>query len=409
MFKVAWRNLWRNQTRTVITIIAIALTYTLYLMMMGIQDYTYEQMEEAAAKAAGGSVLVQGKGFQDSQLNDIVIDDGRAVVERVESQELVDVVSARVIINGLLSTSASSSPVSLHGIDSSREKRFQDMGEYLVEGTMPGPQDTDPLVIGARLADELDVGLGDRVVLTATAGDAEMQRALFHVSGIFKTGSSMMDRGLAFTTIEAAQRSLKMDASITQIGVMGHVGPDELANVLRKELGAVEGVEVLTWAEAMPDVVGFIEMDKAYGDVFAIVLFLVVLFSIMNTFLMAVMERVRELGLLGALGLTPWRIVKLVIAETFLLTLVSLAIGLTLGLIGHQIIATVGIDMATFYGESLEISGIALTDTMIYSTIDVSRWINATVSVIVMVLFSAAYPAYKAAKLSPTEAMRFYE
>lgn len=409
MFKVAWRNLWRNQTRTVITIIAIALTYTLYLMMMGIQDYTYEQMEEAAAKAAGGSVLVQGKGFQDSQLNDIVIDDGRAVVERVESQELVDVVSARVIINGLLSTSASSAPVSLHGIDSSREKRFQDMGEYLVEGSMPDPQDTDPLVIGARLADELDVGLGDRVVLTATAGDAEMQRALFHVSGIFKTGSSMMDRGLAFTTIEAAQRSLKMGASITQIGVMGHTGPDALANVLRNELGALEGVEVLTWAEAMPDVVGFIEMDKAYGDVFAIVLFLVVLFSIMNTFLMAVMERVRELGLLGALGLTPWRIVKLVIAETFLLTLVSLAIGLSLGLVGHQIIATVGIDMATFYGDSLEISGIALTDTMIYSTIDVSRWINATVSVIVMVLFSAAYPAYKAAKLSPTEAMRFYE
>lgn len=409
MFRIAWRNLWRNSTRTVITIVAIALTYALYLVMMGLQEYTYAQMEDAAAKAAGGAVLVQGEGFQDSQLNDILLENGGSLLKSVASAPGVEVASARVIINGLLSTSVSSVPVRLQGVDPAVEADFHDMEEYLVEGTMLAGDETDPVVLGKKLTQELEVELGDRVVLTATAPDGEMQRALFHLSGVLDTGSALTDRGLAFTTIEVAQKSLRMGDSITQIGVLGSLTPEELAQSVDRVVQETPNLETLTWAEAMPDIVGFIEMDKAYGDVFAIVLFLVVLFSIMNTFLMVVMERVRELGLLGALGLTPFRIVQLVLSETILLTLVSLAIGFVCGLGGHLVIDTWGIDMAAMYGDSLEISGIALTDTMIYSELNITRWLNATISVLFMVLFSAAYPAYKAAKLSPAEAMRFYE
>lgn len=410
MIKIAWRNLWRHRGRTWITIIAIALTYSLYLMMSGIQEYTYLELEEGAAQAAGGAVLVQGQGFQDSQLNDVVLLRGGSVVDVVRDVPGVEHVSGRVILNGLLSTSASSSPARLQGVDPAVESEFQALSGYLREGSFLGTPEQSPLVVGSEIARELEVGLGDRVVFTATGPDGEMQRALFHVVGVLHTGSKLTDSGLAYTTVAAAQRALRLDDTLTQIGVLGAEAPEVLAARIREALRARDDLEVLTWAEAMPDIVGFIELDRAWGDVFGIVLFFVVLFAIMNTFLMAVMERVRELGLLRALGMTPVKVALLVLNETLFLTLVALAIGITVGLLGHLLVDQVGIDMTVFYGgDTLEMSGIALTDTVIYSEIAPRRWFSISLSVLFMVLFSAAYPAYKASRLAPAEAMRFYE
>ena len=409
MLRIAWRNLWRNSTRTLVTATAIAVTYGLYLFMVGIQEFTYSQMEDAAAKAAGGSVLVQGEGFQESQLNDILIASAHRSLATIDATPAVLHASPRVIINGLLSTSASSAPARLQGILPERETAFQDMEAYLTAGTfLSGPED-DPIVLGAALARELDLEIGDRVILSLTDPDGEMRRALFHLTGVLTTGSKMTDSTLAFTSLPAARKALANPDALSQIGLLSELPPDALAEVVRTALGETPGLEVLTWAEAMPDLVGFIEMDRAYGDVFAFILFVVVLFAIMNTFLMVVMERVRELGLLMAIGLTPPRVALLILLETLFLALVAMSLGLALGFAGHSIVAHWGFDMAALYGEQMEIGGVALTDTMIYSELDARRWFSASINVLLMVLLSAAYPAYKAMRMPPAQAMRFYE
>lgn len=408
MLKIAWRNLWRHRTRTWITIAAIALTYALYLMMMGIQEYTYTQMEETAAESAGGMVLVQGKGFQDSQMNDILIANGKQTLQAVRDTEGVERAAPRMLISGLLSTSASSAAARLQGIDPSTEGDFRDTEKYLAEGTWFAGDTEDPIVLGSEIVDQLELKLGDRVILTATDPDGEMRRSLFHLTGILHSGSKSLDQNMAYTSLPMAQSALGVEDQFTQIGVQGPGERAELSERLKKSLG--DDLEVLTWDEAMPDLVGFIEMDRRYGDVFAIILFFVVLIAIMNTFLMAVMERVRELGLMAAIGLSPGRIVGLVLAETFFLTVVSILVGAIIGVSGHLIIDAVGLDMAAFYGGSeLDMAGISLTDTTIYSELDAMRWLKVTISVLFMVLLSAAYPAFKAAKLVPAEAMRFYE
>lgn len=409
MLKVAWRNLWRNRTRTLITASAIALTYGLYLFMVGIQEFTYGQMEEAAAQAAGGAVLVQGEGFQDSQLNDILIDEPDATMASLAALPGVEAVSGRVIVDGLASTSASSSPLRLQGVDPVAEREFQDLSEYLTEGTYLTGDEKDPIVLGRSIVEELELELGDRVIVTATDPTGEMRRSLFHLTGVLTTGSKLTDSSLAFTTIPAARNALGAEDALSQVGLLVSVTPDEVAESARAALADRDELEVLTWAEAMPDLVGFIEMDRAYGDVFAIVLFLVVLLAIMNTFLMVVMERVRELGLLSAIGLTPRRLGTLVLLETLFLALVAMAAGLAIGLAAHTATAHYGIDMTAMYGDQLDVAGVALTDTMIYSVIDVGRWVGSSVNVLLMVLLSAAYPAYKAMRMQPADAMRFYE
>lgn len=410
MIKIAWRNLWRRGGRTWITIAAIAITYALYLVTACIQEYTYISMIDAAAKAAGGEAIVQGAGFQDSQLNDVVIPNGADVMATLGALEGVEQIAPRVILNGLLSTSASSSAASIRGIDPNIEHNFQDMTEYLREGTFLADGEDKPIVLGSEIVKELEANLGDRIIFTATGADGEMKRALFYLTGVLHTGSKMTDRGLAYTTVPAAQKAMSMGDSISQVGMLGNRDPEALVAAAKAALADQESLEVLTWAEAMPDIVGLIEMDRAWADVFAIVLFIVVLFAIMNTFLMAVMERVRELGLLRALGLTPGKVGLLVLLETLLLTVVAMAIGLTLGTIGHLALDTYGINMLELYGmDSMDMGGISITDPMIYSELNPQRWFSISMSVLFMVLFSAAYPAYKAGRMRPSEAMRFYE
>lgn len=408
MLRIAWRNLWRNRTRTLITATAIALAYALYLMANGIQDWTFAEMRDAAAKAAGGHVLVQAPGYLDTQLNDQLLTNGDELLAQIRAIDGVEHASPRILISGLLSTSASSNAVQLNGIEPSSQKHVRDMTEYLIEGTWFDGSTSDPLVLGKPLAKELDVVLGDRVILAASNSDDEMTRALFHVSGILSTGNPLADRALAFTDIAAARKALGAGNKFTQIGIISETRRDVLAERVRERVGS-EQVEVLPWDIAMPDLVGFIEMKKGGGAFFGVLLFLVVLFSIMNTFLMIVMERVREFGLLGALGLTPRKCAGTLLIETALMACVAMAIGLALAFGTHSLIATYGIDFGALYGDSLNVQGVSLADTTIYSRIDPARWGQASIAVFFMVLLAAVYPAFKAARLRPTEAMRFYE
>jgi ABC-type antimicrobial peptide transport system permease subunit len=155
--------------------------------------------------------------------------------------------------------------------------------------------------------------------------------------------------------------------------------------------------------------VGLVEIDDAFGYIYLIVIYAVVLFSITNTFLMAVMERVREFGLLNALGLRGARVGRLMLNESVLMTLLAMAIGLTLGLAGHLAVAHWGISMASWGFEEVEVAGIDFADMVMYSTITPHKWVIGSILVALATIASAVYPAWRAARLAPAEAMRFYE
>lgn len=408
MLKIAWRNLWRNRTRTLITATAIAMAYAVFLIANGVQDYTFDEMRSAASKAAGGDVLVQTENYLDQQTNDAVLDDGDAMLARVRDVGGVQAAAPRLIVNGLVSTSASSAPVTLRGVDPEVELAVHDVTKYLRDGTWFESDRDDPIVLGSKLVEELDAEVGDRIIVTATDAEGEMRRALFHLEGVLHSGSPMTDRGFAYTTVKAARGAVGMDRELTQIGVLGDIPRAELAQKLERAIED-DSVEVLPWDVAMPDLVGFIEMKKGGGAFFGFLLFLVVLFAITNTFMMIVMERVREFGLIGALGLSPRRTAAMLLTETAFLAMVAMAIGLGIALGAHLLIDTYGIDFSAIYGNNLDVAGVSLTDTVIYSKIDAFRWFKASASVFAMVMIAALYPAYKTTKLGPAEAMRFYE
>ena len=412
IWKMAWRNLWRHRGRTLIMTSAVALAYGLMLLGMGINDDGHARMLREAARAAGGDVLVHGEGYWETRGADIVVPDGETTLARLRALPGVEEAYPRVLVMGLASTSVDNRPLMLQGIRPAVEARLSDHAEDLVEGTFLEGDRAAPLVLGSRVARRLEVGPGDRVVLTATGADGEMTRALFHLTGIIETGTRQLDEIAGFTTLEAAQRALGMGDAVTQIGLdlAEDADPDAVAVQARAALpGGGAGYEVLTWAEAVPEMVGLVELDDAFGFIYMGVIFAVVLFSITNTFLMAVMERVREFGLLNALGLRHGGIGRLMLAETLLMTALAMSVGFLLGFAGHLAVQHWGIAVASYGIEEMEMAGIDLSDMVIYSTINPLKWAAGSVLVAVATIISALYPAWRATRLAPAEAMRFFE
>lgn len=413
LIRLAWRNLWRHRARTLILGSAIMLSYALLLAAMGIGDDGHQKMVDAAVEGAGGDVLVHGEGYWDARTVDMSIPSGDSVVAIVNGVDGVRAAIPRVLVNGLLSTASGNQPVMLAGIVPDIEAELKDISADVKEGERL--EDTDersPVLIGRPIADELEVEIGDRVVLTASGADGEVMRALFHVAGIIETGRFDIDEMLAFTTLESARGALGMNDELTQIGLLmdGGERTTQVKARVEEALGVNgDGLEVLTWQEALPEMVGYVEIDDAFLYIYVAVIYLVVIFAIANTFLVAVMERVRELGLLNALGMRGNKISHMILGETIFLALISMVAGFVLALGAHFALVRWGIPISAYGIDEMELSGIDISTLVMRSTITVSKWVTASVLVALSTVAAAVYPALRAARLAPAEAMRFYE
>jgi ABC-type lipoprotein release transport system permease subunit len=413
LLRIAWRNLWRHRSRTLILGSAVTLSFALLLASMGMGDDSHQQILDAAVEGAGGDVLIHGAGFWDARTADIVVPAADSVAAIARHVEGVRAALPRVLVPGLLSTAAGNQPLQLVGIVPGLEAALKDVSADVKEGErLEASAARSPLLIGRPVADELEVGPGDRVVLTASGVDGEITRALFHVAGIIETGRTDIDELLAYTTLDAARRALGMSGEVSQVGLLLERG--ERSAVVKERVeralrGRAEGLEVLTWQEALPEMVGYVEIDDAFLYIYVVVIYVVVIFAIANTFLVAVMERVRELGLLNALGMRGGRIARMILGETTFLVLLSMAVGFLVALGIHFSLVRWGLPMAAFGVDEMELSGVDLSTLVIRSRITPLKWVVASALVGVSTVAAAIYPALRAARLAPAEAMRFYE
>ena len=413
MWRLAWRNLWRNRTRTIITGSAIALTLMLRLVTVGLNASNYEKMLQGAEKSAGGAILVHANGYWEARTGAYILSDAARRQAALEQLQEVSVVVPRVMMSGLLSSANGNMGVQAVGIVPEREKAVQDWQRYLTEGTfLGGDGDTAEIVLGKAIVKTLDVELGDRIVLATTDPKGRATQGLFYLGGILSTGSRMTDKGLAFVRLADAQDALGISDGVSQLGVVlttrdthASVKPAVERSVA---LPGANTAEVLTWEEANPQMVKLIESDRKTNDGISWVIMLVVAFGIVNTFLMVVLERVRELGLLGALGMTPGQVARLLLWEGAMLGAVFVGLGLLLGGLAHHELATTGIDMTEVMGE-VEIGGVLLEDMHLRSKLVWSQWLSAALGIFGIVVASALYPAFKATRLEPAQAMRTYE
>jgi putative ABC transport system permease protein len=407
---IAWRNLLRGWRRSGVVLLAIAVGLAACLLLVGWSHGFVRQMADNAVSTRLADLAVHAQGYRknpDPQRN--LPDGGREIADALERFPGAHA-APRLIGDGLLQSSRRSSRIVLVGVDPLLEARVSIVPQALIEGRMPTR--TPPgvarrlpgIAIGAAMAERLRVKVGDKVVVHTPGEDG---LGAFRVSGIFRTSSSEFDRSTAFVRLEDAQRLLALPDRVTEV-VVALDDRDTLPELRRRasaELALAHpelALEVLTWQEREPRMAAMLELMANTSWIIYAAVFVAMAFGIANALLMMVYERIREFGMLRALGLSARGLLALVLLESVLMTVIGTALGLAIGVpivlwVGH-----VGLDMSRFAAGMTEF-GIG---TRVYAQLE-PRDVAMPVGVaLVTAVLAALWPAWKAVRLRPAEAIR---
>ncbi|HXK62448.1 MAG TPA: ABC transporter permease, partial [Acidobacteriota bacterium] len=310
---LAWRNLWRNKRRTILTAGVVSLGLALLLIFLGIGDGSHQQMIRGAVRLGGAHVAVQAAGYQarGGIERTISASDLARIYSWVQSRrdELgITHVLPRAFASGLVSSADGASGVRVIGLEPEKEKSFSSFHEKLVRGHFLAPGDDTGAVIGEGVARKLEIEPGEKFVLMVQgAHSPEIQSVLLRVSGVMQTGLEDFDQATILITLDTARELFGLDDQVHQVAIM-------LERQEQSEEAAREGnqvlageLEVLSWQELMPELRDFIRIDDGGNYVFNAMFFLIISFLVANTLLMSVLERRREFALLDAIGFTPAR------------------------------------------------------------------------------------------------------
>ncbi len=402
--RMAWRNIGRNTRRTWITASALALSMAALLFVYALAEGFYDQMIRNSTDYLTGDLQVNAPGFQQEMVPTRVIEDPAAVGRVLRTLPEIKGFSPRVETRVLLSSAARSISAVLVGIDPVSEPAVTRVAEVLVQGTYLQPQDRYDVLLGAKLAERLDVGVGEKVVLLAQTAGGEMVTAALRVRGVFRVGSEAMDGVYVFAPLKTVQELYDLGQKVSLFAVSLGSMKELPAVVAALKTGLDSSrYQVRTWDEIMPVVVQMVDFVNVEIYVLLLIIFAIVALGILNTVLMSVIERTREFGVLISLGMRVSRIVRLVLFEAVFLGVIGLLLGTGLGaaIIGYFHLH--GIDFSTFAASMRDIPGALAVIFPMF------RWQNLVWPWIVLLLVCAAaslYPAFKAARLAPAEAVR---
>lgn len=410
---LAWRNLWRHRKRTVITLSSIAIGFGLAVLSIGIGDGSHNSLIRNAIKLGEGHLTIQPRGYIEAPANHKYLADGLALSKKLEALNIPANIEPRISLQVLSSTANNSVGAALEGLTSQKDPRIDMLEPLLVNGAWLKPGDLRGIVIGEGMARKLKAKIGSKVVLMAGKKGGDSQAQLGRVRGIFNSKIAEMDDYLILSDIQFAQRFLEGEGAdstkqpVTRIAIFLD-DPDSLPHWKDKVKSVVESDQVIAmdWQEMMPQLVQFIIIDDAGNYVFLILILIMVVFGVLNTVLMSVLERTREFGLLRALGLSRRSLLTLVFCESLLLGLLAIVAGWVVGGSIHLWFAHNGIDFTAMIGEGGNVMMGAVMDPVIYTELSWDRITQLTTIIFTVTLASGIYPAIKAARVTPVEALR---
>jgi len=406
ILRLAFRNVRRNLRRTIITISAIALGLAMLIVSSGFGDGAHGQMIEAGVKAMAGHVVIQGKGWQKKREVEIVVPDSPEVARRMGEALPGAKIVERVYLQGLLTSANGAVGVALSAVEPEVEARVNDIDDKLVEGEYLGDA-SKGIVLGKTLAKTLGVRVGHKVVfMTQRGGDIESQ--LLRVRGIFSLGIDEIDGFYGQIQLSTAQKLLGLGDDVTQVSA--HIDTYRNTAAATRKIEAAfadtEGIEVLSWGDALPDLREWIQYDDGGLYVMILVVAIIVAMGILNTVLMSVLERMREFGVMLSLGTTPGLLMRLVLMEAAIIGVLSVTLGVAIGVGLNALLAINGIDVSSLAESgTMEAAGVAL-DLHMFPDLSWRKVVVFSLLSLGMTLLAAVYPAYKAAALKPIECLR---
>jgi len=406
---IAWRNLWRQKRRTILTLASIAFGGFLAVLMTAMQERSFADFIDTAARLGSGHVTLQHVEYQDTPTLTRTVTETDA--KRALALDDKDVALAVDRTSGMTMLSTASDNFGAIFIAYDPELENEDsfaLAEGLQDGEMFATGADKGIVLGKTLARNLDAELGDKVVYTLTDRNGQIVSGMGRLKGIVVTGAPSLDAGLCLLPIDSVRATLGYDPTeSTQVAVFldDSRRSGKVRDRLEEGLGA--GTAVLTWEQVQPELRSFIAMKIGGGRVMIGIIWILVIAGIFNTLFMTVMERVREFGIMMAIGYTPGQLFRMVVWESVWLGTVGLALSVLITAYPYWYLSETGLDLSAAYAEAgtVEVAGVGF-DMILRIGMYTETGIAIAVLILLATLAAGIYPAWKAGRVEPVESIK---
>ena len=397
---MAWRNVWRNPGRSLVVIAAVMVGIWALIFSVGFMNGFYVTFINNAISSDYSHVQFHHDEFKKDYEIQYSIDNAQDIREDLLQRPEVGAVSVRVISNGMISSPKTASGIRVHGVDAEQEASVTGLDSAVVDGAYFEGIRRNPVMITTDIAEKLRVKVRSKIVLTFQDTDGDIVAGSFRVAGIIETLSPRINKGVVYVRSSDLQRILRIDDNYHEIAVLlRNLVMDE--EVIDEIKGNYAGLTIESWRELAPELD---LMQNQFAVVLTFVLSIIMLalgFGIINTMLMAVLERFREIGMLKAVGMKKGKVFKMVMVETIFLSVVGAPLGLLAGYLTIQRFLQTGIDLSR-WAEGLKAYGYG---TMLYPSVGSEVYMAAAFGVVVTAILSSIYPSIRAIKLKTVEAL----
>ncbi|MCO6453289.1 MAG: ABC transporter permease [Caldilineales bacterium] len=399
LWTIAYRDLMRNRRRTLFTMLAVALGLALLVLLNGWIAGILEGSLQISIRYQTGHIQLRAPSYESDQLSLLwkdLVDEPEALAAAADSDSVM-AASPVLWASVILSTNEDTAGLRLYGVEP-ESKLYDPFRAALTTGEFLTADDRDGVVIGQKLANELGIDVGQKINLAIVNADGQPDEALFTVRGLFSTGIFAYDEGAVFMPLAKARAFGGTGDRASAVVIL--LNDQEATDAVAAGL-ANRGADVLTWRDLNELLLMTVQTGMSFYYILDFIVILIVAVIIANTLLMAVFERVREMGILAALGMKARQIRLMFLLEASILGLVGILAGLVLGSLGVAYLANVGVNI----GDIGAAAGGVTMGSVVYGRFVPSTFLGLSVATFIIILLASLYPAWYASKLEPVQAL----
>ena len=405
--RLAWRSIWRNRRRTLITVLSIGFGLACTVFFIAIGEGVYAQLIDQVVRLQAGHITMENPGYRDAPAVDLWVKAPESLRSKIERLPQVERTKLIIMGQGIARSGSGDVSATLMGIEPSVELDTSPLVRHIIAGRYLNDDDGPWVVIGSELAKRLKLAVGKKMVITTNDAAGNLVDELCRVRGIFETGSVEIDGYFIQAPIDFTRRLFGLpEEGATQLGVVLRI-PEAQESILRETrlMVAEQDIAVLPWQEVIPEIASYIKLDKGSNLIFQAILVFLILFTIFNTILMSVLEREREFAVLLALGTKPIQLRLQILMESAYLGLIGCALGLLVGGLAAWAAQVWGIDLRSLLEEGFTISGFAVSAKM-HARVTTGLLLGTAGLVFGATLILSLIPMHRATRLSIVDQLR---
>jgi ABC-type lipoprotein release transport system permease subunit len=403
--RLAWRNVWRQRRRTLLIAVGMGITMALLVMYDGLISGFEQAIYGNAIQLLGGNIQVHAPGYNEKAGRRplLPMDDPESVVRVAEAQPNVVAASQRIVTGGLVTNREGAFSVSIIGVEVDKESRITPVAKNISKGRYLNADDGDLIVIGQGLATAMEIEVGDRITMVGNSTHEQTRQRTMTIVGIYDVGVPSVEKDTIYVSLAEAQSLFGLDGQVTEVVIsMEQIGQE--SPVMKAIDKSAPGYEVESWETSIPDLKQTLEMKTSVMSMFGVVMLAIAAVGILNLLMMAVFERTREIGIIGAMGLKPREITFTFLLEGILIGMMGAVFGAVLGTAINAALGYYGLDYSAF-ADLTEYT--ALISGRIYSQLVPLKVLSHALTVAIISTLAAIYPASEAARREPAEALHY--